>query len=137
MKPTPDLSVGRKEQPDRENQPGKRALARLLKIMNLVTINCESALRSSDLNEVARHIASARKHNAIMLRHCSRFSLEQDVKELRLRSVRLESLVSKLEARFQTESLIAGQAVTERNRLMCVTSGRDGRHRASARQRNS
>lgn len=72
--------------------------------MDIVTINCESALRSGDPEQVTYHLVGARKYYAIMLRHSWRVRLtSRDVSDLELRSVHLESLISKLEARYETE----------------------------------
>jgi len=69
--------------------------------MDLVTINCESALLSRDLEQIESHIRNAKKHYLTMLRHTSRLSLTpQDVHALELRSVRLEAIISELEARY-------------------------------------
>ncbi|HEX4077171.1 MAG TPA: hypothetical protein VHX49_17355 [Candidatus Acidoferrales bacterium] len=79
--------------------------------MNLVTINCESALRSSDPGQLAWHIASARKYYAIMLRHSFRCRLTVwDVNDLQNRSVRLESLIARLEARFEAKIAVRARA---------------------------
>jgi hypothetical protein len=112
MEPTTTVSVGSKEYVDRENELRSKSSRRLEKIMNLVTINCESALRSSDPGQMARHITSARKYYAIMLRHSLRFRLTaRDVNDLQNRSVQLESLIARLEARFEAKTAVRARAL--------------------------
>jgi hypothetical protein len=95
------------ESSGRYREARNRSSRRLEKIVSIIKINCESALRTSDLCQMARHIASARKCYTIMLRHSLRFPLSvQDVNEIQNRSVRLELLISRLEARFEAETAI-------------------------------
>ena len=69
--------------------------------MDLVTINCESALLSLDLEQIKSHLRNAKKHYLTMLRHSWRLSLTaQDVHALELRCVRLEAIISELETRY-------------------------------------
>lgn len=67
--------------------------------MSLVTINCQSALCSSDLEQMRSNLENAKRHYVTLLRHLWRFPLTvQEVRALELRSVRLEETISKLEA---------------------------------------
>ncbi|HEX4074745.1 MAG TPA: hypothetical protein VHX49_05045 [Candidatus Acidoferrales bacterium] len=105
MAPSTNASAGRRALLDCTDNLRKRTFRRLLGIMNLVTINCESALLSSDLEQIECHLRNAKKHYLTMLRHFWRLSLTvQDLQALELRSVRLEAVISELEARYATEN---------------------------------
>ena len=101
MEPSTNASAGRRARLDCTDSFRRRSFRRLLGIMDLVTINCESALLSRDLEQIESHIRNTKKHYLTMLRHTSRLSLPaHDVHALELRSVRLEAIISELEARY-------------------------------------
>ena len=97
-------AVRRHGHSDRTGDLRKKSFRRLLQIMNLVTINCESALLSTDPEEIGCHLKNAKKYYATMLRHAWRHSLTvEDMHALELGSVRLEAMISKLTERYATQ----------------------------------
>jgi hypothetical protein len=95
-----NIPVNRNERSDRTSKLRKRSFRRLLEVMNLVTINCESALLSSDLEQIGCHLNNAKRYYVTMLRHVWRHPLTvQNIHALELGSVRLESTIAKLVAR--------------------------------------
>ena len=105
MRPSTDASAGGRALSDCIGDLRRRSFRRLLGIMDLVTINCESALLGCDLEQIECHLRNAKKHYLTMLRHSWRLSLTvQDVHALELRSVRLEAVISRLEARYVAEN---------------------------------
>ena len=104
MAPLTNPSVGRRALLDDTRNSRPRSFQRLLGIMRLVAINCESALCSSDLEQIECHLRNAKKHYMMMLRHSWRLSLTvQDIHALELESVRLEAVISGLETRYATK----------------------------------
>lgn len=100
------IQVGKRALVDCGTEATKRSFRRLLGMMDIVTINCESAFASSDLEQVESHLRNAKKHYLTMLRHSRRFSLTaQDIFALELRTVRLQAIISALEARYALENL--------------------------------
>jgi hypothetical protein len=101
----PSVMNNRTQKPKKrtpESSLQQTAFQLLLNVMDLVVDSCKSALHSSDLDEIERHLKHAKRHYAQVLRHAARLSFTtRGVAEFESRSILLEAVISKLEARYR------------------------------------
>jgi hypothetical protein len=108
----PELSAQKSKRYEAKNRHSRNVdhdrtgIEDLLKLMNQVTANCETALLSTN-HEIRRdHIRSAKKSYAVALRWAGRLSFSvDDVSAFELCAVRLENVVSKLEEQYVNQGV--------------------------------
>ena len=119
--PVPSAKGKRYPAPVDRGELNRSMVSLLLSVTTLVATCCELALLSDDREVVARNIHRAKKSYATALRRAGRLSFSvEDVRAFESRTIRLESLISKLEQRHKVQS--SGDGFTGASRVQEVRS---------------